>query len=355
MKKAFALFLLIIQGILLLAQNCNKNFEQNETDPIKRTKTIITKYQTIKDNFKNVDRIRFELHDKRIYLAFISTETGVLDRGSEIGLLFNNDSVLLIKLADSPNVVSWSDGSTAASTNKEEISYSDLQKFCTSSVKTIKLYADNYRTELSGKNNSVDLPDKKAVNIQLIAKCFSDNIDTAKDLNIESSNFISASETVRPTHSKTKGTEAYLDYKYGFRGIKLETPIDSLTGMVLIGDSAKGREKWYTRTYDNMQVGEYNLNNVFYVFFHGKLEKIIIVTKGLANSRGVLEMLQDLYGRGFKDDIREEYYWKGTKLTLLYDENSITNDAEIWFDCTNLSNQSRQEEKQNQQKTEKEF
>lgn len=166
-------------------------------------------------------------------------------------------------------------------------------------------------------------------------------------------------QTIKMVDSKPKGTTAYLDFKYGFRDAKFEMSIDSFKDMIPIMDSsnsANKRVQYYHRATDNMSIGEYQLSEILYVFYHGKLMRIMIETKGLVNSRGILEMLQDLYGNGFKDnEYIEEYYWGGSKVTLLYDENSVTHDARIWFDCTKLSNQNKAEEKKNQQKAETGF
>ncbi len=182
--------------------------------------------------------------------------------------------------------------------------------------------------------------------------------DTPKKVS-KNDEIIGTQQTVQMIDSKPKGTVSYLDYKYGFRDAKFEMPIDEFTEMVPTSDSSHSsnkREQFYHRTSDIKSIGEYQINDILYIFYHGKLMTIMIETKGYSNSRGILAMLQDMYGNGFKDnEYIEEYLWEGAKATVLYDENSITHDARIWFDCTKLSNQNKAEEKLNQQKAESGF
>jgi len=77
-----------------------------------------------------------------------------------------------------------------------------------------------------------------------------------------------------------------LDDKYGFRGAKFETPIDSFKNLKEI------ETNFYSSTSENLSIGEYSFDNVYYGFYKSQLYSVIIMTKGYSNSRGFLSILQ---------------------------------------------------------------
>ena len=115
-----------------------------------------------------------------------------------------------------------------------------------------------------------------------------------------------------------------LDEKYGFREMKFETSLTSFKNLV------KVQENFYASTTENLTLGNYKLSQIAYGFYKGRLFSIIIMTKGLTNSSGVLKILQQAYGTGYKDnEYLESYIWRGEKVKMTYEENSITSDATI--------------------------
>lgn len=117
-----------------------------------------------------------------------------------------------------------------------------------------------------------------------------------------------------------------LDDKYGFRGAKFEMPFDSFKDLVEV---EKG---YFASTSEVLTLGEFQLEQVVYSFYKGQLYFIGIKTKGYINSTGVLKILQTAYGKGYQDNqYIEKYIWFGKKLTMSYDQNSVTDDATIYL------------------------
>jgi len=188
-------------------------------------------------------------------------------------------------------------------------------------------------------------------------------IENQKDTSIKQTpNQITPTQSANTTmvFTPSKGTTSYLDYKNGFRDMKFETELPNDGTMVLIGDTIRNNHgagmKFYSRTTDNLTIGDYQLQSIIYGYYKGQLDYIQINTMGYTNSRGVLAMLQDLFGNGFKDnEYIEEYAWFGSKVTLLYDENSISNNAHVYFSDKKLDAIQGNDEKKMQKNAESGF
>jgi len=131
-----------------------------------------------------------------------------------------------------------------------------------------------------------------------------------------------------------------LDEKYGFREAIFETPIDSFKNFKEV------QTNFYSSTSENLSIGDYSFDKVYYAFYKKQLYSVIIKTKGYSNSRGFLSILQKAYGNGSQsNEYIEKYYWFGELVTLSYNQNSITDDATIYFSCKKLSNLKQAEKK----------
>ena len=123
-------------------------------------------------------------------------------------------------------------------------------------------------------------------------------------------------------------SEKNLDTKYGFRDAKLETDLSQFSDLELVDE--QGQTKFYTRASDELSVGEYAIEQIIYAFYKNKLQLISIRTKGSHNSRGLLQVLRSQYGYGSQPNrYMDKYIWSAKKTQLVYDENSLTNDADI--------------------------
>ena len=124
------------------------------------------------------------------------------------------------------------------------------------------------------------------------------------------------------------GVLADLDLKDGFRGLKFGDPPTS--GMVLKDDA--GEKKYYTRPQDDLSIGEARIDQLIYGFSKNRLSTILIRTKGLSNGRALLEALRQIYGPGTQPDPSlPRYSWLGRQVSVSYNENTVTHDADTWF------------------------
>src|SRR5215210_8003526 len=96
------------------------------------------------------------------------------------------------------------------------------------------------------------------------------------------------------------GTFDYVDVKYGFKDIKLESDIHAIKKNVLIKktESAANLKFYDIRDKKYLKVGSCNLKEVFFTCFKGKVLSIYIKTDA-TNSRCLLERLNELYGNDF--------------------------------------------------------
>jgi hypothetical protein len=131
-----------------------------------------------------------------------------------------------------------------------------------------------------------------------------------------------------------------LDDKYGFREMRFETPLDSLKNLVEV------EKDYYKSTTEDMKLGDYELSQVVYNFYKGLLGTIMIESKGYVNSVGFLKILQEAYGKGYKDNpYIERYIWVGEKVKMSYKQNSITNGATIFIYSVKIDNLEKADEK----------
>lgn len=70
---------------------------------------------------------------------------------------------------------------------------------------------------------------------------------------------------------------------------------------------------------------------VDYLFYEGRLHSIFIRTRGEASSKKFLELLEALYGEGEQDGMAPRFTWNGNKVSLFYDRNLLTGNADIKF------------------------
>lgn len=140
-----------------------------------------------------------------------------------------------------------------------------------------------------------------------------------------------------------------LDEKNGFRDMKLGMSIDSVKNLKEIENS--GDSKYYEKLDENLKVGDYQIQSICYGFYKGYLSFILIKTKGYTNSRGIKDVIVNLYGNGWQSNrYMEKYNWFGENVSLSYDENSITNDAQIVFQSKPLSKQRELDKKEKDEK-----
>jgi hypothetical protein len=123
-----------------------------------------------------------------------------------------------------------------------------------------------------------------------------------------------------------QGSLAYLDYKNGFRDLRF----GSGPQKDMIPTEVESDLKIYRRVSDEMTIGGATLDQIRYAYYKNKLIHVLLRTKVYQNSRALLEVLRQAYGRGHRpNQFMERCYWFGAVVSASYDENSLTNDAII--------------------------
>lgn len=125
------------------------------------------------------------------------------------------------------------------------------------------------------------------------------------------------------------GTFAYVDVKYGFKDIKLESNIQELKKNIAFKRSDSSDYLVYYDVVDKryFKVGTCTISKVFITCFKNKVLTIFIKTDAI-NSDCLLGTLKELYGRGFQpNEYIDRYIWIGKIGTVLFDENTIKKEA----------------------------
>jgi len=138
------------------------------------------------------------------------------------------------------------------------------------------------------------------------------------------------------------GTVAYLDARNGFRGVKFGEP--PKPGMVLIEND--DNSKFYRRESDDMTMGSGRCSEIVYGFYKNQLYTVLLKTKGIIDSQALLGSLRAAYGSGDQpNEYLDRYFWRGTFVRVIYDENVITHGASAVLDCIAISAQKEADEK----------
>ncbi|MFA7328974.1 MAG: hypothetical protein WC081_05675 [Candidatus Ratteibacteria bacterium] len=125
----------------------------------------------------------------------------------------------------------------------------------------------------------------------------------------------------------------------GFRGIKWETELSTLSGMkYLRTDPTSGGIRQYTKKNDDLMIGGAKIESIEYGFWQGKFCSVFIRTKGPTNFTNLREATFEKFGEGFQDNkYIKNYGWfpKITKMVLGYDDASergylLMLSLEIW-------------------------
>ncbi len=119
------------------------------------------------------------------------------------------------------------------------------------------------------------------------------------------------------TNQPTAGTLAYLDWRYGFRDLKFEQPLEACRGMALIEDDDD--LKFYNRKGESLELGGAKLKTIEYGFYQGKLATIVMVAAGEADAEPLLKALETDYGTPQKSPRSPgKLYWFGKRVLLDY-------------------------------------
>lgn len=130
-------------------------------------------------------------------------------------------------------------------------------------------------------------------------------------------------DTIRVATEDTttgSGFSAELDKRYGFRGLRFETPLSQVKGLKFVAN--RGSKAVYTKINENKTLGNAHLRQVLYCFYKGQLSDILFSATGSTNADEVLKVLTQAYGAPYERELTEDeldghFYWHGHKATAL--------------------------------------
>ena len=115
---------------------------------------------------------------------------------------------------------------------------------------------------------------------------------------------------------KLKGSVEYLDACNGFKDLKFGTDISECQGMEFDGAKEFG-VTYYLRTGDFYKIGDAMLLRINYEFYKGKFSCVSFGAAPGLNSRHLLAVLQQAYGRGTPNG-EGQILWLGQKVGAIY-------------------------------------
>lgn len=135
-----------------------------------------------------------------------------------------------------------------------------------------------------------------------------------------------------------------IDRKYGFRDIKLETPVDEISNLKLIKES--NGIQYYIKQDENNKEGDLEFQQILYGFYNNKLYFIVLRTIGVQNADHLLTYLNREYGEGQPNhNIADSYTWFAKKTGLVYEYKEIPGIAEAYLYSKTLLIEKRKAEK----------
>ena len=112
----------------------------------------------------------------------------------------------------------------------------------------------------------------------------------------------------------------------GFEDAKLGDPIESFTGLELIGRDPEAGTETYVRRSDVLRIGGAGIDGVTYSFYGGRLYFISLRMTGKANAAAVLAALEAAFGPSSETGMHpNERIWPGGSRFVLYDFDRTTN------------------------------
>ena len=138
--------------------------------------------------------------------------------------------------------------------------------------------------------------------------------------------------------SKSTGSVAALDQAAGLPEARLGTPLEAFPGLQLVEDV--GRWVTYKPPGDKWQYAGFNVIDMKYNFFKGKLYSIDLEVRGRKSTLGILKTLERTFGTDYTLDIKEyaktaatleTREWTGAKTYLLYKSASDGAGATLIF------------------------
>ena len=112
---------------------------------------------------------------------------------------------------------------------------------------------------------------------------------------------------------------AMLDQKNGFRDALFGMPLSAFSNLVRVDTAVY--VSTYIRSTDTLEIGDYKVSRITYSFYKDTLYDVTIQANDEADSRGVLGVMNHLYGQGYQPDPKmQKFNWYGTNVFAIYDE-----------------------------------
>ncbi|SHG07775.1 hypothetical protein [Pedobacter caeni] len=145
------------------------------------------------------------------------------------------------------------------------------------------------------------------------------------------------------------GSLKYLDYKNGFKEIRLGADISTISTKVKLVD----KENQYYDYMDNsgLKIGSANVKSITLIAFNGKIKDIFIFLEKETGT-AVNRILREAYGMYSEKPNRfmDKYYWKGSKVRLIYNFASEHKEPTVWFADVELSDKHEKAIKETEKK-----
>jgi len=132
----------------------------------------------------------------------------------------------------------------------------------------------------------------------------------------------------------TRGSTAFLDSEFGFRGLTFGMPLSAAASKGLVVTQDNGDTKMCVRSNDDLTIGRSTLQAIYYAFYKGTLFEIVLFASGAANSGALLDYVRATYGEGQFDTEKKGYAWAGNSVHAYYEQVPGTEDAKfyLWSD-----------------------
>lgn len=157
--------------------------------------------------------------------------------------------------------------------------------------------------------------------------------------------FAKMAESKRTQEETSSLSHSYQNEPDSFKGIKWETSIKQIGGMIEIHDA--GELRTYQRKNDEMKMGDAALKYVDYFFFHDRFCGSMAVYEQYKNFAAIRDSFLNQYGSGQFIRIErygEEYFWLGKDVNIIlrYDERG--DKGTVTYIYTPLANGQKQNE-----------
>jgi len=133
----------------------------------------------------------------------------------------------------------------------------------------------------------------------------------------------------------------------GFGDIKWGTDLSTLKNMKFSKvDPSFGGIDIYLRLEEDSRIGIARLKNIEYLFWKGKFSGVRIITEGFPEYKSLKEAVLEVYGKGNKPYIDQEYYvWNGESTLMALEFSPVGERMLFWMLCNSILKRMELEDK----------